>query len=476
METPKAVHSSLGTLLSDHDFVDEAYMDLFLEGSLSDEDYAVLLQAQCNSVDTPTGIESLAHNKYKASIELSDHDFVDEKVYMDLFQEGLIFDDEYAFSNKNKSVASSSSHNLSSKMPRGASSSSSAFPWYPPESSNSRRKYNVSGRSGHHLKIYDLESNLKRAYSSDLENKSYGKDKLNLTEYSSAPKGSVSSTKDHKNQDGLMKNSQLFKQFDTVEDFSDHFYLKNGSAVKQQSKNWAKRIQDEWKILGNDLPNAIFIRAYESRMDLMRAVIVGAQGTPYHDGLFFFDILFPSDYPSVPPHVHYHSGGLRINPNLYDNGKVCLSLLNTWNGSGNEKWIPNGSTLLQVLVSIQALILNEKPYFNEPGFASSAGTAAGEQNSQSYSENAFIMSLKTMVYTIRKPPRHFEELVTWHFRKYAQDILGACKVYMESGVQVGGKTIHTKAQKCSTHFQANVSSHIAMLVQAFVQIGATDCN
>lgn len=36
-------------------------------------------------------------------------------------------------------------------------------------------------------------------------------------------------------------------------------------------------------------------------MDLLRAVIVGPAGTPYHDGLFVFDAFFPSDYPSVPP-------------------------------------------------------------------------------------------------------------------------------------------------------------------------------
>ena len=36
-------------------------------------------------------------------------------------------------------------------------------------------------------------------------------------------------------------------------------------------------------------------------MDLLRAVIVGAEGTPYHDGLFFFDVFFPSSYPNVPP-------------------------------------------------------------------------------------------------------------------------------------------------------------------------------
>jgi len=43
------------------------------------------------------------------------------------------------------------------------------------------------------------------------------------------------------------------------------------------------------------------VRVFESRMDLMRAVIIGAEGTPYHDGLFFFDVYFPPKYPNVPP-------------------------------------------------------------------------------------------------------------------------------------------------------------------------------
>ena len=45
----------------------------------------------------------------------------------------------------------------------------------------------------------------------------------------------------------------------------------------------------------------IHVRVYEERMDLLRACIVGAAGTPYHDNLFFFDIFFPPDYPHEPP-------------------------------------------------------------------------------------------------------------------------------------------------------------------------------
>lgn len=46
--------------------------------------------------------------------------------------------------------------------------------------------------------------------------------------------------------------------------------------------------------------------------------------------------------------VYYHSHGLRVNPNLYDTGYVCLSLLNTWDGRPEESWRPATSTLLQV--------------------------------------------------------------------------------------------------------------------------------
>ena len=43
-----------------------------------------------------------------------------------------------------------------------------------------------------------------------------------------------------------------------------------------------------------------------------------------------------------------------MNPNLYADGKVCLSLINTWHASHeSEKWNPDQTTTYQVLVSIQ---------------------------------------------------------------------------------------------------------------------------
>ncbi|XP_035821925.1 uncharacterized protein [Zea mays] len=180
----------------------------------------------------------------------------------------------------------------------------------------------------------------------------------------------------------------------------------------------------------------IFVRVAEDRMDLLRAAIIGPKGTPYHDGLFFFDIHIPSAYPCAPPLVYYHSGGLRINPNLYNNGKVCLSLLGTWDGRGCEKWNPAQSTMLQVLVSIQALILNDKPYYNEPGYESYANTPNGERLALDYNDNTFLHSCKTMLYSLRRPPEHFADLVAGHFRVHGHTILAACKHYM-AGNDIG---------------------------------------
>ncbi|KAL8027880.1 hypothetical protein ABFX02_14G125500 [Erythranthe guttata] len=238
--------------------------------------------------------------------------------------------------------------------------------------------------------------------------------------------------------------NSAFKGFDIVQDPSDHYFL-GSQRQANAARKWLKKVQQDWDILQNNLPDGIYVRVYEDRMDLLRAVIVGAYGTPYQDGLFFFDFLLPPDYPDVPPSAYYYSGGWRINPNLYEEGKVCLSLLNTWTGRGNEVWDPSTSSILQVLVSLQGLVLNSKPYFNEAGYDKQVGTAEGEKNSLSYNENTFLLNCKTMMYLIRKPPKDFEELVIEHFKKRGLYILKACDAYMK------GHLIGSLAKDASTN-------------------------
>lgn len=69
--------------------------------------------------------------------------------------------------------------------------------------------------------------------------------------------------------------------------------------------------------------------------------------------------------------------------------------------------------MLQVLVSIQGLILNAKPYFNEPGYANLGGTKHGEEKSLAYNERTFMYTLQTMVYSMRRPPKVREVLINY---------------------------------------------------------------
>ncbi|XVF40495.1 hypothetical protein PTKIN_Ptkin01aG0118000 [Pterospermum kingtungense] len=278
------------------------------------------------------------------------------------------------------------------------------------------------------------------------------------------------------------ETSDQFRQFDMVSDCSDHYFLSENKALdaSQVKRSWLKKVQQEWIILEKNVPETIYIRVYEERMDLLRAALIGAPGTPYHDGMFFFDIFLPPEYPYEPPLVHYHSGGLRLNPNLYESGKVCLSLLNTWTGSDTEVWNPGSSTILQVLLSLQALVLNEKPYFNEAGFDKQLGRAEGETNSVSYNENAFLENCQSMLYILRKPPKPFEALVKEHFSRRAEVILSACNAYME-GAPVGftlecsGNGHDESFKGSSTGFKIMLAKLFPKLVEAFSSQGI-DCS
>ena len=82
--------------------------------------------------------------------------------------------------------------------------------------------------------------------------------------------------------------------------------------------------------------NAAFNGRYVLKFDLctvffqVHALVIGPRGTPYAGGFFYFLISFTPEYPIKPPHVVLMTTGngrVRFNPNLYGNGKVCLSIL-----------------------------------------------------------------------------------------------------------------------------------------------------
>lgn len=101
-------------------------------------------------------------------------------------------------------------------------------------------------------------------------------------------------------------------------------------------------------------------------VDIMKgyALIIGPSDTPYFGGNYFFEFNYPADYPHSPPKVKYCTNGnnIRFNPNLYTCGKVCVSLLNTWQG---DQWT-SCQSISTVLLTLCTLLCKD-PLLNEPG-------------------------------------------------------------------------------------------------------------
>lgn len=130
------------------------------------------------------------------------------------------------------------------------------------------------------------------------------------------------------------------------------------------TKDAAKRIIKDIKQIKNEPVEGIYYIHDEVDMLRGKALIIGPPDSVYNGGYYFFCFTFPPDYPHSPPIVQFHTndGITRMHPNLYKNGKVCLSILNTWNG---EAWT-GCQTITSVLITLRSIMTND-PLQHEPG-------------------------------------------------------------------------------------------------------------
>ena len=179
-----------------------------------------------------------------------------------------------------------------------------------------------------------------------------------------------------------------------------------------------RRIRKEHKILLTSLPPNIYVRSFESRLDLFRCLIFGPENTPYEYAPFVIDLSLPSNFPSSPPHAYFHSwthGLGRVNPNLYEEGRICLSLLGTWPGkSPGENWSDKAS-LLQILVSIMGLVLVKDPFFNEAGFDTFKGQGEYGTEARLYTEKAFVMARGFVKHALTSGVAGMQDVLAWNY-------------------------------------------------------------
>ena len=88
---------------------------------------------------------------------------------------------------------------------------------------------------------------------------------------------------------------------------------------------------------------------------------------------------------------------------------------------------PFALSRVQVLVSIQAIILVDEPLSNHPGFEGLKGTPAFKRQSAAFNDERKLDTVRlAMVALLRSPPVGFEEVVAAHFRNKRDALREQC--------------------------------------------------
>ncbi|CAF1120203.1 unnamed protein product [Rotaria sp. Silwood1] len=80
--------------------------------------------------------------------------------------------------------------------------------------------------------------------------------------------------------------------------------------------------------------------------------MIGPLDTPYENGIFPFQVRFPTDFPFKPPKIQFTTK--IFHPNIFPNGYICLDLL-------QSQWAP-ALSISAVLISVQNLLNDPNPH------------------------------------------------------------------------------------------------------------------
>jgi ubiquitin-conjugating enzyme E2 G1 len=127
-----------------------------------------------------------------------------------------------------------------------------------------------------------------------------------------------------------------------------------------------RRLQAELKQILNE-PNPFYsIDIDEHNFLIWNVMLFGPSDGIFEGGIFKCQFNFPLNYPNSPPAFHFITQ--LFHPNIYQNGKVCISILHEGADEYgyehiSERWNPSHS-VNSILMSILTLLNN--PNFESP--------------------------------------------------------------------------------------------------------------
>lgn len=99
-----------------------------------------------------------------------------------------------------------------------------------------------------------------------------------------------------------------------------------------------KRLLKEMKTILSDPVLNCSAGPLDNDLFKWNATIIGPEDTPYHNGIFHLEFLFPQNYPIKPPQVRFKTK--IFHPNIDSSGGICVDILkDAWNPLLNVKTI-----------------------------------------------------------------------------------------------------------------------------------------
>lgn len=121
----------------------------------------------------------------------------------------------------------------------------------------------------------------------------------------------------------------------------------------------SKLLQNQFKKIQSEPVEGVAVELHEDGLFEWKVYLEGPADTDYAGGIFQLAMKFPQDYPMSPPTVTFVSDFWH--PNVYPDGKVCISILHPPGEDAmsgelpSERWLPT-QTVATILLSIISLL------------------------------------------------------------------------------------------------------------------------
>ena len=119
------------------------------------------------------------------------------------------------------------------------------------------------------------------------------------------------------------------------------------------------------------LENNYLVHFEDENINKIYTIIKGPRDSVYRHKFIRLDMDIPKEYPYKPPKITFiNYDGVRIHPTLYEDGRCCSTILNTWpsieeDGVKKEAWV--SSMGIETILLMFHSFLDNNPYTHEPG-------------------------------------------------------------------------------------------------------------